>query len=52
MGQAPTKAPITTYTHLTPEQLRKHYEKAICQEFRPAVKALQHRMKEVGLSTK
>ncbi|MBL8792397.1 MAG: hypothetical protein JNM56_00685 [Planctomycetia bacterium] len=52
MGQAPTKAPITTYTHLAPDQVRKHYDKAIRQEFRPAVNALQQRLKELGFSKK
>jgi integrase len=44
MGQAPTKAPITTYTHLAPDQVRKHFDKALQEEFEPVVKALQARM--------
>jgi hypothetical protein len=48
MGQAPTKAPITTYTHLMPDQVRRHYEKAIRQEFQPAIKAMKQRLKELG----
>lgn len=48
MGQAPTKAPITPYTHLAPDQIRKHYDRALRQQFRPVVKALQQRMKEMN----
>jgi integrase len=49
MGQAPTKAPITPYTHLAPDRLHKHYDSAIRKEFKPALKTLADRINQLGL---
>jgi integrase len=51
MGQAPTNAPITTYTHLAPEKIRNHYDRAIQQEFQPVLGALQRRISAIPSST-
>ncbi len=48
MGQAPTRAPIATYTHLSTDQIRTWYERAISREFDLLVKALKERSSELS----
>jgi hypothetical protein len=46
MGQSPGKAAIVHYTHLN--KIKEHFERAVKQEFRPIVKAIEKRQRQLG----
>lgn len=50
MGQSPGNAPIVAYTHLTGDNLRRHFQRTLDTEFRPIVEAIEIRSAELGLS--
>ena len=48
MGQSFGRAPLVTYTHLTPETIDQHYRKALSTELKPLVDAICARLGEIG----
>ncbi len=50
MGHAFGNAPIITYTHLTEEKVREHYQRALATELAPLVDAIQRRAADLGVN--
>lgn len=50
MGHAFGNAPIITYTHLTEDKVREHYQRALATELAPLVDAIQRRAADLGVN--
>jgi hypothetical protein len=51
LGQSLGRAPIVTYTHLTVDKLRQHYQKALETELAPLLDAIVFRFRELDTVT-
>jgi hypothetical protein len=49
MGQSFGRAPIVAYTHVTQDQVRKHFSAALQSELAPIVAAIRSRAAELGV---
>lgn len=49
MGQSFGRAAIVSYTHITADQVKRHYEMALTSELAPLVTAIERRSMELGI---
>lgn len=49
MGQSFGRAAIVSYTHITADQVKKHYEQVLASELAPLVEAIERRSTELGI---
>jgi integrase len=49
MGQSFGRAPIVTYTHISQDQVKRHYMSAVDTELAPIVAAVERRSKQLGI---